>query len=752
VICVSGVTPVAAFIMRLECVVVLFIALGSVQGRGQGRYPFQDPTLPMEQRVDNIISLMTLEEKVRCLQTSSAVPRLNIPDAGWSEGLHGLVRKGDWGAQAVPTTSFAQVIGMAETWDPELIRRAGGVQGYEARYISQTAKYKQTALVIWGPNADLARDPRWGRNDESYGEDPFFVGTMATAFIRGMQGDNPKYWQTTALLKHFLANSNEPTRARSSSEFDDRLFREYYSVPFRMGFLQGGAKSFMASYNAWNGVPMTVNPVLKTIAVKEWGTDGLISSDAMAVELLFSNHHYFKALDDASSQAVKAGINQIVTIPIFGDLMIFVRDAIKEGLLTEADLNAAMRGKFRTVIRLGLLDPQADVPYASIARAGEPEPWTTEKHKAVALQVARESVVLLKNSGGLLPLDQKKIRSMAVVGPRANEVLIDLYGGKYPYAVTPLEGIRRMAGGGVAVSYAAGKDVAEAVKAARESDVAVVVAGNHPVCGDVNIAAMFNMDTSSKPCADKGEGREGRDRESIDLSQESLIKQVYEANPKTIVVLISSFPYAINWTQENVPSILHMTHAAQEQGTALAEVLFGAYNPGGRLNQTWPKSLEQLPPMMDYDIRHGRTYMYFKGEPLYPFGFGLSYTNFEYSNMRFSSDRLPANGSVTVSVEVKNTGKMTGDEVVQVYVEHPQSKVDRPRRELRGFQRVTIAAGEKRKVEIPLEGASLAWWNEKRAAFEVEEEPLTVVVASSAVHSRLRGSVRVVGAGGGRGR
>jgi beta-glucosidase len=738
--------------MRRACVFALFVALGNVQGTGQGRYPFQNPELPIEQRVDNIISLMTLEEKIQCLQISTAVPRLKIPDAGWSEGLHGLVRKGDWGARAIPTTSFAQVIGMAETWDPELIRKAGAVQGYEARYISQNDKYKQNVLVVWGPNADLARDPRWGRNDESYGEDPFLTGTLATAFIKGMQGEHPRYWQAAALLKHFLANSNETTRARSSSDFDDRLFYEYYSLPFRMGFQRGGARSFMASYNAWNRVPMTVHPVLKNIADKQWGTDGLISSDAMAVELMYNNHHYYKSVDEAAAGAIKAGINQILTIPTFGDLMTSVRSAVKDGLVTEADLNAAMRGKFRTVIRLGLLDPPADVPYAGIGHTGEPEPWTTEKHKNIALQVARESVVLLKNSGELLPLNVKNLRSIAVLGPRANEVLIDLYGGKPPYVVTPLEGIRKMAGSTIAVNYAAGTDPEAAARAARESDVAIVVVGNHPLCGDSNPAAIFNMDTSTKPCADAGEGREGRDRNSIELSQEALIKQVYAANPKTVVVLISSFPYAINWTQQNVPAILHMPHAAQEQGTALGEVLFGVYNPGGRLNQTWPKSLEQLPPIVDYDIRHGRTYMYFKGEPLYPFGFGQSYTNFEYSNLRLSSSRLPSNGSVTVSVEVKNTGKLRGDEVVQLYVEHPQSTVERPKRELKGFQRVTLAAGEKRRVEVPLEAASLAWWNAKSGALEVESEPLTVVVGSSSAHLRLRGSVQVVAAGGGRGR
>jgi len=652
----------------------------------QYQYPFQNPHLTLEQRVNNILSLMTLDEKLACLTTSTAVPRLHIPNAGGSEGLHGLVRKGGFGGKVVTTTQFPEVIGMASTWDPALIRRAGAVEGYEARYIYQSPKYQSDVLVVWGPNADLARDPRWGRNNESYGEDPFFDGTMVVAFIKGLQGDNPKYWQAASLMKHFLANSNETTRGRSSSDFDEQLLLDYYSVPFRMGFVEGGGKSFMASYNAWNHVPMTVNPILKSLAIDKWHADGIVSSDALAVELMVNPRHYYKTVEQALAAAIKAGIGQVLTF--FTNVPKQVKQALDDHLLTEADIDAVLKGKFRTVIRLGLLDPPSMVPYASVGRADEPEPWTSEKHKQVALEVARESVVLLKNADGFLPLDRKDIKSIAVVGPRASKVLIDLYGGKPPYAITPLEGIRAKVGPGVTVNYAADNTDDAAVKAARESDVAVAVVGNDPLCGATNLLAIFNADVSSKPCADPGEGREGRDRESIDLSQEALIKQVYAANPKTVVVLVSSFPYAINWTQQHVPAILQVAHAAQEQGTAVADVLFGDYDPAGRLNQTWPKSLDQLPPMMDYNIRHGRTYMYFKGTPLYPFGYGLSYTTFRYSKLRYHSGM--------VSVDVTNTGKRAGDEVVQLYVRQPDVQ------RLRGFERIALAPGATRTVRMPL--------------------------------------------------
>ncbi len=435
---------------------------------------------------------------------------------------------------------------------------------------------------------------------------------------------------------------------------------------------------------------MTVNPILKSLAVNEWGADGIISSDALAVELMVSPRHYYKSHDEGLAEAIKAGIAQVLAFR-FAPNQLAKKD-VDAHLLAESDIDAVLRGKFRTVIRLGLLDPPAKMPYAKIGAASEPDPWTTDKHKAVALQVARESVVLLKNENAFLPLDRHALKSIAVVGPRAGEVLIDLYGGKPPYAISPLQGIRAKVGAAFAVKTPDTNDAAAAVAAARASDVAIVVVGNHPTCGATNIMAMFNMDVSSKPCADPGEGREGRDRESIDLSQEDLVRQVYAANPKTVVVLISSFPYAINWTQQHVPAILHIAHAAQEQGTAIVDVLFGDYNPAGRLNQTWPKSLDQLPPMMDYDIRHGRTYTYFKGEPLYPFGHGLSYTTFQYANLKY------ANG--TASVDVTNTGSRAGDEVVQFYAKEGGLK------HLRNFARVSLQPHETRTVSLPVEAAA----------------------------------------------
>jgi beta-glucosidase len=696
----------------------------------QFQYPFQDADLPIEERVRNIVSLMTVEEKIACLGTNPSVPLLGIKGSGHVEGIHGLTQGGPakWGRPAtIPTTTFPQGIGLGETWDTDVLREAAAVEGYEARYIFQSSKYHQGGIVIRSPNADLGRDPRWGRTEECYGEDPYFNGTMVVAFIKGIQGDHPKYWQAAALMKHFLANSNENGRDSSSSNFDERLFREYYSVPFRMGIIEGGSRAFMASYNAVNGIPMSINPILENVARKEWGEDGIICTDGGAMRLLVTGHKYFPDFDQAAAAVVKAGIGQFLD-----KYLDAVHGALKRNLLQEKEIDEALKGTFRDMIRLGLLDPPSRDPYASIGNGESEDPWLTDKHKAIARLVTQKSIVLLKNTGGLLPLDRQAVKSIAVIGPRADEVDLDWYSGTPPYTVTPLEGIKQKAGPLVNVSYAASNDGGGAVKMARASDVAIVLAGNHPTCSE-----------GWGKCPDPSEGKEAFDRKSINLEQEDLIKQVYQANPKTVVVLVSSFPYSINWTQENAPAILHMAHNSQEEGNALADVLFGDYNPAGRLVQTWPRSIDQLPQMMDYDIRHGRTYMYFKGEPLYPFGFGLSYTTFAYSNLRTNSDSVVSRGSITVSLDVKNTGSRAGEEVVEMYVKHLNSNVARPGKELKGFRRIALQPGQTKTVTMPLTGAQLAYWDVSKHSFVVEKDKVQLMVGPSSADLRLNRTIGV---------
>lgn len=349
---------IVSYATRLGVLVAALAA--SLAAFAQYKYPFQNPVLPMEQRIDNILANMTLEEKIACLGTHPDVPRLGIRGSGHVEGLHGLAMggPGGWGRPSiVPTTQFPQAVGLGETWDPALLRRVAVAEADEARYMFQNPHYHQGGLVVRAPNADLARDIRWGRTEESYGEDPFHAATMTVAFVRGLQGDDPKCWKTAALMKHFLANSNEDGRGSSSSDFDQRLFHEYYAVPFRRGIEEGGSRAFMAAYNAYNGVPMDINPVLRTVAIKRWGNDGIICTDAGALTNLVTEYRRYTELDRAAGDAVRAGINQFPDN--YADA---VRGAVAKQYLSEAEIDERLRGVFRDMIRLGLLDPPDRVP------------------------------------------------------------------------------------------------------------------------------------------------------------------------------------------------------------------------------------------------------------------------------------------------------------------------------------------------------------------------------------------------------
>ena len=720
-------------------------------------YPFRDPSLALERRVDNVLSLMTVEEKIGSLDTKGVVmPRLGIAGTPIGEALSGVVLGGPiysmlsivpgptmgQPAPVTPTTQFPQAVGLARTWDKALMHRAGAVIGSEARYIHENNLNAKSFLVLLTPNADLARDPRWGRDQESYGEDAYFNGAMAAPFIRGIQGDDAKYWQAASLVKHFLANSNENNRYGSSSDFDGRLLHEYYSVPFRQAFRDGGARSFMASYNAWNHVPMTVNPILKDLAANEWGVDGIISTDAGSLQNLVIAHKAYPDLEHATAAAMKAGIGMFLTIG--EDWKSAVKSALTDKLINEKDLDDSLRGSLRVAFRLGLMDPADRVPFSKMK--GQPNPVDSAEHKAVALQVARESVVLLKNEEALLPLNKMKIHSLAVVGPLANTVLPDFYGGQPPYTVTVLDAIRKTVGSGVAVIANQDKTVEGDAAAAKKADVAVVVVGNNPTCGRTPQELLGSLMSSIAPkasCAIAGEGMESSDRTSLTLEQEDLVKAVYAANRKTVVVLVASAPFAIAWTEDHVPAIVHTSHNGQDEGTSIADVLFGDYNPAGRLVQTWVRSEDQLPPMMDYNIQHGRTYMYMKSKPLYPFGFGLSYTSFKYAGIKTSPDTLAKDGEVSVSVDVTNTGSRDGDEVVQMYVRHLGSKVERPIKELKGFERVAVPHGETRKVTFNLKAKDLAYWDEAGNRWVVEAEPVEIQVGGSSADVAGAKTVRV---------
>jgi beta-glucosidase len=678
---------------------------------------YEDTHAPVEARIDDLLSRMTLEEKIDAFSTNPAIPRLGVAGTGHVEGLHGLALGGPagWGGRdgvVIPTTTFPQSRGLGQTWDPALLTLAAAEEAYETRFAF--GKYHRGGLVVRAPNADLSRDPRWGRSEESYGEDPWLVGTLATAFTRGLQGDR-KFWMTSSLLKHFLANSNEDHRDSSSSDFDQRLFHEYYSVPFGMAIEQGHANAMMTSYNSWNKVPMTANPVLRDVVMKDWHFDGILCTDAGALTNMVKASHAYATLPEATAAAVHAGINQF--LDTYKDGM---KEALAKGLLTEADLDRNLRGVFRVMIKLGMLDPNPAVPQAGIGfdDAG-PDPWMTKAPRALARKVTDESIVLLKNDS-LLPLAAAKLHSIAVIGPLVDKVALDWYSGTPPYTVTPLAGIRERAGSGVKVAYADGSDLAAAAALAKQADIAIVVIGNHPTC-----------DAGWNKCPLASDGKESVDRKSLTLEQESIAKAVYAANPRTVVVLQTSFPYTTNWTQANIPAIVELTHNSQEQGHGLADVLFGDYNPAGRLTQTWVKDIADLPPMMDYNLRDGRTYLYAKQKPLYAFGFGLSYTTFEYKSLRLSTQQLHSGSTVIVQFEVKNTGRRAGDEVAQLYIQHIGSAIPRPIEELKGFSRVHLRPGESTTVTLPLAAQDLAYWDESTHAWKLEADNVNILVGGS---------------------
>ncbi|MDF9829693.1 glycoside hydrolase family 3 C-terminal domain-containing protein [Parabacteroides sp. PF5-6] len=722
------------FVFTVVCILSVHLL------QAQYTYPFQNTALSDAERVENLLSLMTIDEKVNALSTDLGVPRLGIRNTGHSEGLHGLALggPGNWGGMQMrnyrmvpvtyPTTTFPQAYGLGATWDTELIQKVADIESTETRYYAQNDRYQKRGLVMRAPNADLARDPRWGRTEESFGEDPFLTGEMTVAFVKGLQGDHPRYWKTASLMKHFLANSNEDGRDSTSSNFDNRLFQEYYAYPFRKGIVEGGSQAFMAAYNSWNGTPMTIHPVFEKIR-KEWNMKGIICTDGGALNLLITAHKAFPTHTEGAAAVVKAGVGQFLDT-----YKPYIYEALSQGLLTEEEIDKTLRSNYFIALRLGLLDAtQENVPYAHIGVTDTVAPWNNKEVQEFVRLVTAKSAILLKNERNLLPLDKNKVKSIAVIGPRANEVLEDWYSGTPPYVVTILQGIKNAVGDQVQVYYEPTDEMGQAVIAAQKADVAIVCVGNH----------VYGTDPKWKYSPVPSDGREAVDRKALSLEQEDLARLVYKANPNTIMVLVSSFPFAINWSQENLPAILQITNNSQELGNGLADVIFGQVNPAGRTTQTWVKSIADLPPMMDYDIRNGRTYMYAKEKPLYPFGYGLSYTTFSYSNLTASTRTLQKGETLNVSVNIKNTGARDGEEVVQLYVSYPDSKVSRPVKQLKGFQRTRIAKGENRSLTFELKAEDLAYWDDAANTFVVEPGKVNIMVGASSADIRSAITVQV---------
>ena len=705
------------------------LLIASTTGIIHAQNVFNDPAINEEQRLDDLIARMTLDEKVDALGNNTQVPRLGIQASGSVEGLHGIVLGGPtYGDRAnTPTTGFPQAYGLGETWDTDLLHRVAAYISTENRYLFQNAKYRKSGLIMWTPNVDLGRDPRWGRTEECYGEDAFLTSRLAVAFIKGIQGDHPKYWRNASLMKHFLSNSNEYGRTFSSSNYSDKLFREYYAYPFYKGVTEGGSQALMTAYNAYNGTPCIMHPVLRNIVMKEWGLNGTLLTDGGAFRLLLSDHKRFDNDRAAAAAAcIKAGITKFLD-----EYKDAVYEALHRKLISVEDIEKAIRGNLRISLKLGLLDHAEDNPYAAIGVTDTIAPWSKPETKVLVREATLKSVVLLKNKDHLLPLDRHKIKKIAVIGQRATEVLQDWYAGKPFYTVNVLDAIREEAGNDIEVRYVKTNRMDSARTVAAWADVAIVCVGNHPTC---------NAGWEQAPVI--SEGKEAVDRQSLQLDQEDLLLQVAQTNPNTIGVLISSFPYAINRANQTVPALLHLTQCSQELGHAVSDVIFGHYNPAGRLTQTWVKNITDLPHMMDYDITHGRTYMYFKEKPLYPFGYGLSYTRFNYSGTTLNDRVIERGDTLRVCFNLKNSGDMNGDEVVQLYVSARKHTDKDPIKQLKAFQRISLRKGETKKVELTVPYTELQVWDEKQNRFILPDKEMTLEIGASSSDIRLRTTFR----------
>jgi len=679
-----------ALIRRSAIVLIIYtgpIALIPAQQRpSEAVVPFRDPSLPVAVRVDDLVSRMTLEEKMgQLVYSSPAIDRLGIPAYEWAnECLHGV-------AQAGVATVFPQSIGLGATWDVGLVHEVASAISDEARAkyhetLRQNRPRKYYGLTFFSPNVNIFRDPRWGRGQETYGEDPFLTSRLGVAYVQGLQGDNPRYLKVIATPKHFAAHSGpEPERHRFDAQVDERDLRETYLPAFEACLREGKGFAVMGAYSRLNGEACSAShKLLDEILRREWGFRGYVVSDCYGIKDIFENQHLASSVEQASAMALRAGTdlncgNEYLSLPA----------AVKDGLVNEADIDRALKRVLEARFRLGMFDSPEAVPYARISYSVV----DSREHRELSLKAARESIVLLKNANHLLPLS-KTPKSIAVVGPNADEVkaLLGNYYGTPSLAVTPLVGIRQKVSSQTRVIYAKGCELVEpptvataleeAVRAARAADVVVVALG---LTGDLE-NEQFEIDN---------DGFYWGDRTRLDLpsAQERLLEAVVAAGKPTILLLLNGGPISTAWASAHVGAIIEAWYPGEEGGTAVADVLFGDYNPGGRLPVTIYKSVEQLPPFGDYKMAR-RTYRYFSGEPLYPFGYGLSFAKFKYDQLEVGARQIHPGESLPVSVEVKNSGAVSGDEVAELYLRRLNSPVPVPIRSLVGFSRVNLRPGE----------------------------------------------------------
>lgn len=722
-------------------VFLVFFSTQNINAQTDNNAIYLDYTKPVEQRVQDLMSRMTLEEKATFLNhVSPDIERFNIKSDKWNQNLHGVV----WDR---PTTMFPVSIAAAATWDPKLIYEVATAISDEARaiyngwHLDPNFQGYKKGLIYRSPVINVSRNPYWGRINECFGEDPFLIGRIGVAYVKGLQGNDPKYLKLVATLKHYAVNNVETNRQSLSATVSERMLHEFWLPHFKDCIVEGGAQSIMASYNAINGVPSNINKMMLTDILKEqWGFKGFVVSDLGGVKSMVNGHKKGQmSYEQAVAQSLVAGCD-------FSDkeFMEFIPAAVRQGLLPEARLNDAVFRVMRDRFLLGEFDPQDKVPYSKIPVSviGSAE------HRQLALKEARESIVLLTNKKGFLPLDKNKIKSIAVIGPHADIFTAGGYSGKPIEAITPMQGIKNRAADGTQIIFAKGSiipaapgrnntanaplaqlpvfntadEMRKAADAANKADVAVLFVGT-------------TLDVEA----------EGRDRTSLGLpgNQEELVKTVLAANPRTVVVLMNAGPLTIPAVKDNAPAIIETWWGGELGANAIAEVIFGNVNPGGKLPFTVYASESQVPSQDEYDVTKGFTYMYINGKPLFPFGHGLSYTDFKYSNLKLSNNQISSSDTVTVSVDVKNTGKRAGDEVVQLYVHDIEASVKRPVKELRGFERISLQPGQTKTVTLSLPAEKLSFYDEKSHKFIVEPGGFDVLVGSSSEDIRLKTRLNV---------
>jgi beta-glucosidase len=692
-----------------------------------------DPHLPLEERIDDLISQMTLEEKVsQMVHPAAGIPRLDVPEYNWwNECLHGVGRAGR-------ATVFPQAIGMAASFDTDLMFRTAKAISDEARAkhhqaLRQGNRGQYFGLTYWTPNINIFRDPRWGRGQETYGEDPHLTARMGVAFCRGLQGDDSRYLKLVATPKHYAVHSGrEADRHRFDARVDQRNLRETYLPHFKACVQEAGAYSVMGAYNRTNGEPCCASrTLLQDILRDEWGFEGYVVSDCGAIRNIHEDHKVTAGPAESAALAVKNGCDLNC-----GGVYEWLKEAVEAGLIEEGTIDLSLRRLMRARFKLGMFDPPEIVPYAQIP----PDVVCCDEHRELALQMARESLVLLKNAGNVLPLP-KDLKHVAVIGPLADtfEAMRGNYHGLPDTYVTPLAGIVGKVSVATRVIYTQGCGLVDP-KSETWRSVEYVTSGADVVIAFMGLSQQLEGEEGAATLSE-----DNGDRKTLGLPavQLDLLKKLHATGKPVVLVCAGGSALELNWAQEHIPAILYMWYPGQEGGQAVADVLFGDYNPAGRLPVTFVKGLEQLPPVEDYDMYKGRTYRFMKEEPLYRFGYGLSYTNFEYARLRLSADGIGVDESVTVSVDVTNTGEMAGDEVVQLYTSDVEASVPVPLLHLEGFRRIHLESGQSETVTFELQPEQLVAYDDDGNPF-VEPGKFEVSVGGGQPGDPHSGSVTTV--------